>query len=174
MSSRLHFEPLTVGHLDDLAVAILHPAVYAFIEESLPSIDVFILGLSRALAGPGPSAVGQVWLNYLVRAADSGAMLGRLEATVHDGLAEVAFLFAPDHWGKGFATEGLQWLHGQIASACGVTEFWATTVVQNTRCQALLGRCGYALAQQPASGLLTFDAGDLVFYYKGVAPPSAD
>jgi hypothetical protein len=92
---RLRCEPLAIGHLNELASVLLHPQVYAYLGESPPSVEVFKLGLSRALQGPGPSAVGQMWLNYLVRAADSGDMLGRLEATVHDGLAEVAFLFAP-------------------------------------------------------------------------------
>ncbi len=169
---RLRCEPLVIGHLDELAGVLLHPQVYAYLGESPPSVEVFKLGLSRALQGPGPSAVGQMWLNYLVRAADSGDMLGRLEATVHDGLAEVAFLFAPQHWGRGLATEGLLWLHGEIAKVSGMSAFWATTVAQNTRCQALLGRCGYVAAQLPAFGLLSYDAGDLVFALRGDPKPA--
>jgi RimJ/RimL family protein N-acetyltransferase len=169
---RLFCEPLAISHLDELAEILLHPQVYAYLGEPPPSVEVFKLGLSRALQGPGLAAAGQMWLNYLVRSADSGEMLGRLEATVHDGLAEVAFLFAPEHWGRGLATEGLHWLHGEIARVSGVSAFWATTVAQNTHCQALLGRCGYVAAQLPACGLLSYDAGDLVFELRGGSRPA--
>jgi RimJ/RimL family protein N-acetyltransferase len=88
----------------------------------------------------------------------------RLEATVHDGIAEVAFLFGPAHWGKGHATAGLLWLHAHLAAEHGAPVLWATTVPANAASRALLERCGYA-PRDPASAplLYTYDEGDLVF-----------
>lgn len=164
LTERLRIEPLRTEHLAALSRVLLHPAVYEHIGGAVPSQAEFTLGLQRALAGPPASAPGQTWLQFLVREAATGAMLGRLEATVHGGRAEVAFLFGPAHWGRGYAAEGLGWLHGEVARRCGVADFWATTVPANTRCQALLLRSGYVRVPGDAGpGLLSWDPGDWVY-----------
>jgi RimJ/RimL family protein N-acetyltransferase len=154
---------LRPDHLEALAAAIRKPEVYAFIGGEVPSHERFCTGLARALAGsPHP---GETWLNYLVQAADTGRVIGRLEATLHHGIAEVAFLFDPDAWGQGYAAEGLHWLHRQLMTEQPVlSSFWATTVPENKRCQALLERCGYLrVAQGWPQPLLSWDEGDLVY-----------
>lgn len=90
-------------------------------------------------------------------------MLGRLEATLHDGLAEVAFLYAPPSWGRGLATDGLRWLHRELRSR-SATALWATTDPENTASAALLTRCGYRRVASDRRPLLcSFDDGDTVF-----------
>ena len=99
-------------------------------------------------------------------------MIGRLEATVHAGIAEVAFLFGRSHWGRGLALEALSWLHAEIERHFAITGFWATTLPANTRCQSLLQRGGYRIVQGRAPVLYSFDAGDLVFH-RGASPAAA-
>jgi RimJ/RimL family protein N-acetyltransferase len=164
VTTRLWIEPLKTSHLDELAHVLLNPDVYEHIEEKLPTLEDFKLGMSRAIAGPGGEWPGQIWLNYLVRDAGTGSMLGRLESTVHDSLAEVAFLFGPQYWGKGYASEGLAWLQAEVQRKCGVREFWATTVPANTRCQSLLLRNGYSQVHGLHPNLLSYAPGDLVFH----------
>ncbi|WP_040363367.1 GNAT family N-acetyltransferase [Congregibacter litoralis] len=163
MIDSLRFEPLKVEHLEELSAVLLHPVIYEHIEDKLPSAQDFKLGLERAIAGPGPSHAAELWLNFLVRES-SGSMIGRLEATVHHGLAEVAFLFGRYWWGRGLASRGLHWLHEELIASVGVTDFWATTTPANVRCQRLLQRSGYHLAAPPASPLYSYDPGDLVFH----------
>jgi RimJ/RimL family protein N-acetyltransferase len=168
--SRLVIEELRVEHLAELAKCLHRNEVYEHIG-GLPSREDFILDREIALSGPGPAAPDERWLNFLVRERSSNNMLGRLEATVHDSIAEVAFLFDPDQWGKGFAREALAWLHEEIEHTSGVTSFWATTVPENTRCQALLTRSGYQQVHSGEPVLYSFDAGDLVFHARGGAKP---
>jgi len=151
---QLHFENLLTSHLDELATVLLHPAVYQHIEDELPTLHEFKLGLERAIASPG--------VNYLVR-DDSGAMLGRLEATPHHQVAEVAFLFGSQYWGRGYASAGLCWLHEELLRSHAVTEFWATTIPANHRSQALLRRCGYVENGLPDFPLYSYEPGDIVF-----------
>lgn len=160
----MHIEPLQVAHLDALATVLRHPAVYRHIGGEVPSLADFHLGLTRAMAGPTASQTGQVWLNFLVREQPEGALLGRLEATVHDGLAEVAFLFGPQYWGHGYATRGLDWLCQSLLERPDCNQLWATTLPENTRCQALLSRCGFedGYARRPPV-LFTYDEGDRVY-----------
>jgi RimJ/RimL family protein N-acetyltransferase len=168
LSSRLHIEPLCVQHLTALAAVLRHAAVYEHIG-GVPSLEDFVLDRERALKGPPRTHAQEHWLNFLVRERSSRQMLGRLEATVHDGLAEVAFLFGPAHWGRGFALEALAWLHDALERRFHLTGFWATTVPANTRCQSLLLRSGYSQVRAQAPVLYSFDAGDLVFH-KRAAP----
>ena len=63
----LHIEPLQLGHLDALASVLLCPEVYAHNEDAVPAKDVFVLGLQRALAGPGAANSAEKWLNFLLR-----------------------------------------------------------------------------------------------------------
>lgn len=163
MSPRLHIAALQPEHLDALALALRKPEVYQFIGGEVPSHERFCSGLARALAG-SPRA-GETWLNYLVREADTGRVVGRLEATLHHDIAEVAFLFDPDVWGRGYAAEGLGWLHQRLMhEEAAPSAFWATTVPPNRRCQTLLERCGYErVAQGWPQPLLSWDEGDLVY-----------
>ncbi|WP_374673275.1 GNAT family N-acetyltransferase [Ideonella sp.] len=160
---RLHIEPLRPEHLDSLAQVLMHPLVHAHIDDTPPPPARFRAELEHGLAGPVEPADGEHWLHFLVRNGD-GDMLGRLEATVHHGIAEVAFLFGPAHWGRGYATEGLQWLHAELAWTAGVTECWAATRPANLRSRRLLLRCGYRPAEAPDGlPLYSRDPDDLVF-----------
>jgi RimJ/RimL family protein N-acetyltransferase len=163
---RLIIEPLRAEHLPELATQLRQPLVYEHIGGT-PTLEAFILDRERALAGPGEAARDQVWLNFLVREQTSRQMLGRLEATLHDAVAEVAFLFGPSHWGKGYASEALAWLHAVIQASHGISSFWATTVPENSRCQALLRRSGYEQVHNDQPTLYSFDSGDLVFHRRG-------
>jgi len=153
---------MTPSDVAEVAAALDDERVYRYIGGLLPrsEIERRLLG---ALRGPPADAPGEIWLNFVVRDAASRAVLGRLEATLHDGIAEVAYLYAPSHWGRGLATAGLHWLHGELR-ARGVAETWAATLPGNVASAALLERCGYRLV--PAEGrplLHSYDDGDLVF-----------
>ena len=161
--SILLIEPLRAEHLCELAAHLRHPEVYEHIG-GLPSFEDFVLDREIALRGPSTEASHERWLNFLVCDGSSGQMLGRLEATLHDSIAEVAFLFSPKHWGKGMASEALAWLHREVQDAYGITSFWATTIPANTRCQSLLLRAGYRQVHTGAPVLYSFDDGDLVFH----------
>jgi RimJ/RimL family protein N-acetyltransferase len=165
----LTFEPLAVEHLPALAAAIRKEEVYRHIGGALPSLERFHLGLERAIQGPPRGREHELWINYLVRLRTTREVIGRVEATVIRGTAEVAFLFNPAHWGRGYATQRLHWLHCQVRHTVGEVQFWATTVPDNTRCRALLQRCGYVevdVAEAPA--LVSYADGDLVYRHEVV------
>ncbi len=97
MITRLRFEPLKVSHLDKLSSVLLVEEVYGHIEDHVSLLDEFKLALTRAISGLKTNSNDQTWLNYLARDERTDEMLGRLEATVHNSIAEVAFLFSPSH-----------------------------------------------------------------------------
>ena len=156
------YEPLTASAVAEVAAALDDERVYRFIG-GRPPRRVVEEGLRRARVGPPADAHGESWLNFVVRHSASREVLGRLEATLHHGIAEVAFLYAPRHWGQGLATQGLLWLHAALR-ARSVSELWATTTPLNAASAALLARCGYVRVAGDRRPLLSsYDDGDLVF-----------
>lgn len=172
ISGRLLIETLRPEHIGALAAILLNEQVYRHIEAAPPSCENFRAGLEHALAGPPPARSGEKWLNYFVRKRADGAPIGWLQASVHDRIAEVAFLFSPACWGLGYASEGLRWLGAMLMAREDCEALWATTVPANLRCQALLLRCGFreATGMKPAH-LVTYDEGDLVYSTPEFAAP---
>jgi RimJ/RimL family protein N-acetyltransferase len=161
-ADRAIYEPLTAAAVAEVAAALDDERVYRFIG-GRPARRVVEEGLRRALLGPPADAHGETWLNFVVRDAASRDVLGRLEATLHHDIGEVAFLYAPRHWGQGLATQGLVWLHAELR-ARSVSELWAATSPLNATSAALLARCGYVRVTSDRRPLLyAYEDGDLVF-----------
>jgi RimJ/RimL family protein N-acetyltransferase len=158
------YSPLTVNDIEELVPVLHSEAVFEFIG-GMPSRADFTLGLQRAIAGPPKKDGKEHWINYGVRLAETNELIGRIEATVHDDLAEVGFLYSPKVWGKGYATEGLLWLHHYLRGFKNVSNLWATTHPQNLRSAALLKKAGYVeAAARGLPVLYSYDAGDRVFH----------
>ncbi|MDZ4819777.1 MAG: GNAT family N-acetyltransferase [Planctomycetota bacterium] len=157
----LTYRPLTPADIPELAAVLRNSQVFQHIG-GVPSEAEFALGLQRAILGPPTERSSERWLNYVVRLTDTSQAIGRVEATLHHGIAEVAFLYGPEFWGKGYAYQGLTWLHEQFQEE--VSAFWATTTPANARSIKLLHRCGYVPAPTTNRPVLhSYDEGDLVF-----------
>jgi RimJ/RimL family protein N-acetyltransferase len=164
MTGEVIYSPLADRDVDELATVLHCEAVYEYIG-GMPSRADFELWLRRSLAGPPTEATGERWINFAVRMAETGQIIGRLEANVHDQLAEVAFLYRPRLWGHGYASRGLRWLHDHLRQFESVRSIWATTHHENQRSASLLLKCGYSPASnQELPVLYSYDEGDLVFW----------
>ena len=129
------------------------------------TVEATVARIESVNAGPGPEW-DEEWLNWAV--LSNGTVIGRVEATLrHDtqqpGVAEVAYVFGPRWWGKGYATESTAWMIGHLAEVFGVRQYWATVDPRNTASIHLLERLGFTVTDLPEFGLESFDEGDLVF-----------
>lgn len=75
--------------------------------------------------------------------------------------AEIAYVFGPAWWGRGYATEATAWLLDDIRGR-EVDASWATVEPGNEASARLLRRLGFAVAA-PDVPLLSYDEGDLTF-----------
>ena len=110
----------------------------------------------------GPAAdSGQRWFNYAVL-LDS-VVIGRVEATAHDGIVEIAYLLNPSLWGQGLGTAATELLLNELRSE-GEHDFWATLVPENVASARVVEHLGFAeIDAKLAPKLLSFDEGDRVF-----------
>jgi len=100
----LLYTPIEDRDIDKLATVLHNEAVYEHIG-GMPSRADFDLWLRRSIAGPPTDATGEHWINIAVRMAETGKVIGLLEANIHDELAEVAFLYSPKLWGVAMLQE---------------------------------------------------------------------
>lgn len=164
MTSRLLFEPLRPSHADELAAVLLSEKVFAYISDRPPTVDECRGRVQHILKGPPASRPDLSFEHYAVRLASDDSIIGTLEATIHDSVVEVAFLFGSEFWGKGHATEGLTWFGDLLLGRTGTSGLWAATLPTNLRSAALLTRCGYKqVGPQHSPKLLSYQAGDLIF-----------
>jgi RimJ/RimL family protein N-acetyltransferase len=163
-TARLCYEPICQQHAAELEHALCDPRVYTFIDAPCPTVAGLHASFARKEVGAPAQRSDERWLDYAVRHIESGEAIGRLEATIIGRHAEVAYLFGPVFWGRGYATEGLEWLHELLSRSFGVAEFWATVAPSNTRSIRLLERAGYGEAPSETWPRLTsYDPGDRVF-----------
>jgi len=166
-SQRLQYETIRPAHAAELQEALFDHRVYEFItNHGTPTADELLQVFTRKSLGSPPTRSDETWIDYAVRSKESGMTVGRIEATIPEGQAEVAYLLGRRYWGYGFALEAMRWLHQMLECEFRVFEFWATVSPNNDRSLRLLARLGYGEATSvlwPVR-LLTYNSGDRVFY----------
>lgn len=159
-TERLRIEPLAPEHAEGLFTALDDDRVGTYIGgPDVTTIEALRTRINRLSEG-APAASGETWLNWVVVAGET--IVGRIEATEHRGIAEVAYLFDPRHWGRGYATEATSWMIGELR-ARGAGELWATVLPANSGSIRLLRRLGFVEAATGDLELQSFDDGDLTF-----------
>jgi len=162
-SERLNYEVLDTGHAAELSEALTDPRVYEFISGQYPKTKKELEERFRSVVRGPRSRSQERWLNYCIRRQCDGIAIGRLEATLSEGRGEVAYLLGTHFWGKGYATEALAWLHGQLSNDQSIAETWATTEPGNDRSIRLLQRSGFIEIFDNWPSLQSYDPGDRVF-----------
>jgi RimJ/RimL family protein N-acetyltransferase len=168
-SLRLLFEPLQALHAAELFERLSDPRVWEFIGENpYPSVAAVADHFDHMAAGPPARHGHERWINYAVRSRAQGILLGTLQATIVARRAEVAFLFGPQYWGRGYAAEAMTAFQEHLRHSAPIEEFWATTDPRNLRSIKLLGRLGYIEKSTSWPDLLSYEDGDLVFVLRCV------
>ena len=143
-SATLRLEPLVAAHADEMFHPLSAGAIYDYMPGQ-PPVSVSALRERYVQLEKGRSADGcQRWLNWIVR-LDSGPCAGFVQATIHEGCtADFAFVFAPEHWGRGVAFEACEAVLPHLARDFGVRALFATVDPRNSRSIRLLERLGFS------------------------------
>ena len=153
-SPTLRLEPLVAAHADEMFAPMSAAAIYAYIPEQ-PPVSVTALRQRYQQLERGHSASGRErWLNWIVRLG-SGQCAGYVQATIHPAsTADFAFVFAPEHWGRGVAFEACRAAIPSLERDFGVRALFATVDPRNLRSISLVQRLGFeeALAEDYPHG----------------------
>ena len=145
-TERLTIEPLALRHAQQLFDALNDELVGRFLDgPDVTTVEALEQKIIR-VTSEAPPERNEEWRNFAVLL--NGRVIGRLEATLHRSVAEVAYVFGPAWWGHGYATEATAWLLRYIREA-GMSEAWATIAPANTASDRLLARLGFAPGNPP-------------------------
>lgn len=169
---RLIVEPLLAHHADELIDLLDERVNRYFPPQDVPSSQA---ALREQFAEMERAANrrddGHRFHPFVVRTAERQTCIGRLEVLVHDKDAEIAFVFVPSAWGKGYAREAAKAMIDHFGQA-GVQRFWACVTRGNTPSLTLCERLGFALAEVSRDlELWTYDEGDIVLTFENTGKP---
>ncbi|WP_236594672.1 GNAT family N-acetyltransferase [Saccharothrix sp. 6-C] len=133
-TERLVLREFVESDVDAVVRLLGEPRVMRYVEDGkpVPRADVERVVLPRLLGGGW-------WAAHL---KESGDFIGWFELSPVDrGVAELGYRLHPDHWGRGYATEGAAALveHGRAA---GLTRIVAYAMTVNTGSRRVLEKVG--------------------------------
>lgn len=143
---RLRLHPQTAAHAEAMFEVLSDPAIYEY--ENAPPASVEALRERYARLESRWSGDGrEEWLNWVIEKRDDGALIGFVQATVYrTGTAAIAYELASAHWGRGWASEAVAAMIGELAARYGVRRLRAVGKQRNLRSIRLLERLGFAPA----------------------------
>lgn len=162
-SATLRLEPLVAAHAAEMFGPMSAAAIYAHIPGEPPA-SVSALQQRYLQLERGHSANGRErWLNWIVRLS-SGRCAGYVQATIHPtATADFAFVFAPEHWGRGVAFEACRAALPCLEREFGVRTIFATVDPRNSRSIRLLERLGFGEVLPDSYPHGKVEPGDRVF-----------
>ena len=140
-TARLDLEPLVVAHADAMFEVLRDPALYRYLDRPPhPDVDHTREVYRRLESRVSPDR-RQRWLNWIV-VPRGEPPVGFVQATVDGDAAWIAYLIAVGHQGRGYATEAMVAMTGQLSNDLGVHRLLATVEAANAPSIALLRRIG--------------------------------
>ena len=150
---RLVLEPLAVSDAEEMTRLLADLDLYRFTGGTPPAAGALRDRYQRFQEGPG--APNEWWLNWVIRLADEGRLVGTVQASaslVGDELvADIAWIIASAHQGRGFAKEAaaalVDWLrvHRVAAITAGIHP-------QNLASGGVAAACGLRPTDELANG----------------------
>ena len=138
-TARLTLLPLHVEHAEEMAGVLDDPALHTFIGGAPDTVDELRNRYRRMLAGsPDP---GVDWLNWVVQLRADTSLVGTVQATVSDGVAELAWVVGVPWQGRGIATEAARGLVAWLGER-GVRELRAHIHPEHRASAAVAAACG--------------------------------
>jgi ribosomal-protein-alanine N-acetyltransferase len=141
---RLRLEPQAERHAEGLFVPLGDARLYTYIPQEPPaSLQALRERLAWLSARRSPKG-DELWLNWVLCDAHTGAYLGRVQATVRgDAPAYIAYEVFPAFWHQGYATEACIRMICWLIDDMHVEHFSAEVDSLNTASLRLLERLGF-------------------------------
>lgn len=143
-SERLRLDPIGGHHARLLYSAARDPAIYEWISLTPPTSASALEEEWTCAATKLFSEHEDVYLNWAVQRRNDGAWIGKMDAEINfEWIAtNIGFLFFPQFWHEGYATEAVTALSSHL-SRNGILEQRATVTLGNTASSRVLDRAGF-------------------------------
>jgi len=158
---RLEVYRLSDVHARSLVEAFADPAVRAFVPDEPATVEAMVERIARVATGPPADRPDEVWLNFAFLL--EGRPIGRVEATIQNSIAEIAYVIGPAYGERGLATEAVEWLIDHVWQRRPTIHIYACMAEGNERSRRLVERLGFIETPPDGIPLLSFDTGDVAY-----------
>jgi RimJ/RimL family protein N-acetyltransferase len=138
---RLRLTPLVLADADDLFRVLDDVRLHRFTGGSPLTRSELEAQIARWQGRASPDG-SQIWLNWIVRLAVTGAAVGYVQATITNGSAAIAYVIGTAHSGQGFATEASRAICGALREHFGAEELVAHVHPQHSASRAVARHVG--------------------------------
>lgn len=141
---RLSLEPLMATHADILFFPLCDERIYCWIEAGGPKdLNQLRTKWKRNEIRISPDG-NEIWLNWAIRLGLEGSYIGKLDACLDSTIraTNIGFVFFPEHWGSGYATEALLAVKAVLVEH-GISLMRATVATQNIASAHVLEKAGF-------------------------------
>jgi [ribosomal protein S5]-alanine N-acetyltransferase len=145
-TERMKLEPLKKYHADYLYPLFQNSRIYCYIPQNPPTSLASLQQRYQKLESRLSPSNDEAWLNWAVRLKQVTPLqyVGRIEASIlPNRIAEIAYEFAPEFWGHGYATEACQCFLQLLFADYSVNEALAIVDTRNKASICLLERLGF-------------------------------
>jgi RimJ/RimL family protein N-acetyltransferase len=163
---QLHIEPLCEAHADELFEAFADERIYPYIpQRAHPSRDSMRREYREFSQGAAPDS-GEVWMNWVIKDADSRKCLGTLQATVFaEGSLWIGYTVAPRVWGLGIGTQAVRWLLLELSTRFPGKPILASVDIRNLSSIRVLEKTGFTLLRQEAAEIRGQATEDFIYQF---------
>ncbi len=140
-TARLRLEPQVARHAPAMMAFLADPAIYRFLPDDPPRDEAALRARYARLESRRSPDGSERWLNWTVFRGDRS--IGTVQASVRGEVADVAYVFAPSEWGRGYAGEAVAALLDHLRAEASVARARANVDSRNLASQRLLARLGF-------------------------------
>lgn len=143
-TSRLVLEPVMAEHAVIFFEKMSDPQIYEWISaKPPPSLEALQTSWKKRESRLSPDQTS-AWLNWAIKRTEDGAYVGRLDADINleNVATNIGFVFFPNSWGNGFATESLQAVCKHLEKN-GISKIFATVTKGNSASCRVLEKSGF-------------------------------
>jgi len=98
-------------------------------------------------------------------ALEGDEVIGSVDVSlIQDGSAELGFLFRPDRWGMGLASEAVGAVVSHVTNTMGLQRLASVVQVENRRAVRVLEKTGFALVERRSVAIASGQFRDCAFY----------
>jgi ribosomal-protein-alanine N-acetyltransferase len=161
-TDRLILRPQTQSDAPDLFAILRDPLAMRFWNRPPLTHLAVVEGLVREQQAAMAQSLCRYWTAIFKDAAIGSVDL----SLIQDRSAELGFLFRPDHWGMGLASEAVGAVIAHAGSALGLIRLAAVVQAENRAAARLLEKNGFVLAETRSVLLADGQKKDCAFYLR--------
>jgi ribosomal-protein-alanine N-acetyltransferase len=159
-TERLILRPQTQSDAPDLFAILRDPQAMRFWNRPPLAQLAVVEGLVREQQAAMAQTLCRYWTVILKDAAIGSVDL----SLIRDGSAELGFLFRPDHWGMGLASEAVGAVIMHAWSDLGLARLVAVVQTENRAAARVLKKSGFALIEARPVFMADGQKRDCAFY----------